>query len=109
MMSLLTISKAQSKLAEYMRARRLDMDLTQEGLAERSGVKLRALRQFEQKGLISLESFLKLAMTLGCLENLVNVTEPSKTQFISIDDVLKDDKIKMKKKVGVNELFSLIK
>lgn len=97
-MSLLSISKAQSKLVEYMRARRLDMELTQEGLAERSGVKLRTLRKFEQKGLVSLESFLKLAMTLGCLGNLVNATEPSKTQFTSIDDVLKDNKIKTPKK-----------
>ncbi|PCI68132.1 MAG: XRE family transcriptional regulator [Piscirickettsiaceae bacterium] len=97
-MSLITISKAQSKLAGYMRTRRLDTKLTQEGLAERSGVKLRTLRKFEQQSLISLESFLKLAMTLGCLEDLVNAAEPSETKFTSIDDVLKGNKIKTSKK-----------
>ncbi len=98
MMSLITVSKAQNKLAGYMRARRLDRELTQEGLAERSGVKLRTLRKFEQKGLISLESFLKLTTALGCLEDFVKAAEPSKTEFTSIDDVLKDNKIKMPKK-----------
>ena len=81
-----------------MRTRRLEMGLTQEGLAERSGVSLRTLRKFEQKGLISLESFLKLAMALGCLEDFVNAAEPSETEFTSIDDVLKDNKIKTPKK-----------
>jgi len=98
MMSLITVSKAQDKLSGYMRARRLDVELTQEGLAERSGVKLRAIRQFEQKGLISLESFLKLAMALGCLDDFVNAAEPSETEFASIDDVLKNKKIKTPKK-----------
>ena len=98
MMSLMSVSKAQNKLAEYMRSRRLGMELTQEGLAERSGVKLRTVRQFEQKGLISLESFLKLAMALGCLDDLINAAEPSETEFASIDDVLKDNKIKTPKK-----------
>lgn len=74
------------------------MGLTQEGLADRSGVKLRTLRKFEQKGLISLESFLKLAMALGCLEDIVNAAEPSETEFASIDEVLKDNKIKTPKK-----------
>lgn len=38
------------------------MNLTQEGLAERSGVPLSTLRKFEQKGMISLDSFLKNAV-----------------------------------------------
>ncbi len=98
MMSLISVSKSQNKLAEYMRARRLGLELTQEGLAERSGVKLRTLRKFEQTGLVSLESFLKLSMALGCLQDFVNAAEPSETEFASIDDVLLDNKIKTPKK-----------
>ncbi len=98
MMSLITVSKAQHKLTGYMRARRLGLELTQEGLAERSGVKLRTLRKFEQTGLVSLESFLKLAMALGCIKNFVNAAEPSETEFASINDVLKDNKTKTLKK-----------
>jgi len=74
------------------------MELTQEGLAVRSGVKLRSVRKFEQKGLISLESFLKLSMALGCLDVFVKAAEPSETEFTSIDDVLKDNNIKTPKK-----------
>ena len=60
-MLFISSSKAQKKIAENVRERRLQMDLTQEGLAERSGVPLSTLRKFEQKGNISLESFLKSA------------------------------------------------
>ena len=88
---LLTIdkqSKAQKKLAEHARARRLQMELTQEGLAERSGVPLPTLRKFEQKGAISLESFLKLQMVLGGLEDILKATQIKDAPFSSIDDVL---------------------
>ncbi len=89
MLSLMSTSKAQLKIAENMRARRLSMELTQEGLAERSGVPLPTLRKFEQKGTISLESFLKLLMVVGEVEELINILKPSKPVFNSIDDVLK--------------------
>lgn len=46
------------------------MELTQEGLAERSSVRLSTLRNFEQNGFISLESFLKLLWTVGGIEDL---------------------------------------
>lgn len=89
MLSLISASKAQLKIAENIRARRLSMELTQEGLAERSGVPLPTLRKFEQKGAISLESFLKLLMVVGEVEELINILKPSKPIFNSIDDVLK--------------------
>lgn len=92
MISLISTSKAQQKLAENIKDRRLFMELTQEGLAERSGVPLATLRKFEQKGSISLESFLKLLMVVGGLEETINVLKPSKTSFQSIDEVLKDTK-----------------
>lgn len=66
------------------------MELTQEGLSERSGVPLATLRKFEQKGSISLESFLKLLMVVGGLEDVIHVLKPSKPNFTSIDEVLKD-------------------
>ncbi|WP_205690954.1 helix-turn-helix domain-containing protein [Cellulophaga sp. BC115SP] len=89
MISLISPSKAQLKIAENIRARRLSIELTQEGLAERSGVPLPTLRKFEQKGAISLESFLKILMVVGELEELINILKPSKPVFNSIDDVLK--------------------
>lgn len=98
MTSLILTSKAQKKLAENTRTQRLQMELTQEGLAKRSGVPLPTLRKFEQKGTISLESFLKLQMVLGGLENILKATEAKKTEFSSIDEVLNADSAPIRKR-----------
>ena len=71
------------------RATLLRQGLTQAGLAARAGVSLPILRKFEQKGLILLESFLKIAMVLGALEDVFDALKPSADKgFDSIDDVL---------------------
>lgn len=64
------------------------MNLIQEGLAGRSGVPLPTLRKFEQKGLISLDSFLKVLSVVGGLEEMVDVLKPKEHSFKSIDEVL---------------------
>ncbi len=97
-MLLISLSKAQKMIADAVRDRRLLMELTQEGLAERSGVALSTLRKFEQKGLISLDSFLKILMVVGGLEELLDALKPDKPSFNSIDDVLKQDDTIIKKR-----------
>lgn len=92
MISLITVPKAQKKLAGFARAKRLQMNLTQSDLAKRSGVALPTLRKFEQKGTISLESYLKLQMILGNLEQIIKTLEPAFEEFSSIDDILDDGK-----------------
>ena len=81
-----------------MKARRLQQGLTQEGLASRAGVRLPTLRKFEQKGLISLESFLKLLAVLDCLESVVQVLKTDDKNFRSIEDVLKSHPKKPRKR-----------
>jgi transcriptional regulator with XRE-family HTH domain len=49
MISLISPSKAQLKIAENIRARRLSMELTQEGLAERSGFLFRRCESLNKK------------------------------------------------------------
>lgn len=98
MILLITVSKAQKKLAENIRERRLRLGLTQEGLADRSGVALPTLRKFEQKGMISLESFLKLLLIVGGLEEIVEAIKPVKPAFSSIDEVLKEDEHHIRKR-----------
>ena len=88
MISLISISKAQQKIAMSVRERRLLMELTQEGLSERSGVPLPTLRKFEQKGVISLEALLKLLLVVGGIEDVVSALKPKKPTFSSIDEVL---------------------
>ena len=97
-MLFISSSKAQKKLVENVRERRLQMELTQEGLAERSGVPLSTLRKFEQKGNISLESFLKLLSVIGGLEEVINALKPNIPNFKSIDEVLKSEEEITKKR-----------
>lgn len=91
MVLLITSSKVQKKLADNARASRLAMKLTQKGLAERAGVALPTLRKFEQKGVISLESYVKLLMVLGGLQEMIQATSSKQSEFSSIDEVLHTD------------------
>ncbi len=102
-MLLLTVSKAQEAIAENMRNQRLATGFTQQGLAKRSGVSLATLRKFEQKGIISLESFLRLAMALDTLEDMVKATELSVIEYSSIDEVLEAERKKPPRKKGWRE------
>jgi len=54
-------------------------------------VSLSTLRKFEQKGVISLESFLKILSVVGGLEEMVNALKPKEQHFKSIDEVLKSE------------------
>lgn len=92
-MLLKTATKVQRELAANTRRRRLEMNLTQEGLATRAGVPLPTLRKFEQKHTISLASFLKLQQVLGGLEEILRATAAPKTEFSSIDEVLAADAV----------------
>lgn len=68
----------QLTLAEKARRRRLDYNLTQAELSEKSGVSLGSLRRFETSGEISLASFLAISQVLGELTafgNLFNEPE----------------------------------
>ncbi len=90
-----SFSDARRELSQNVKARRLARGLTQQGLAHRSGVKLATLRKFEQKGAISLESFLKLLMVLGGVERVVEAVKPEQAEFSSIDEVLKEARKKL--------------
>ncbi len=87
MMSLNTPASAQKLLSEYLQKKRLELGFTQFGLSRCSGVPLSTLRKFEQKSVISLESFLKLLMSLGCLDDFIKVTFLAPQEFKSIYEV----------------------
>ncbi len=98
MISLISPFRAQQELAENTRKRRLQLNLTQEGLAKRAGVSLPTLRKFEQKGVISLESFLRLQMVLGGLQSLIEATRPVVEEYSSIDEVLQESRTTLRKR-----------
>lgn len=82
---LLTPSDVCQQIAARARALRLAAGWTQRTLAERSGMSLASLRQFESTGRIAFESLLKIATVLGRLGDLENVFQPPPTQ--SIDEL----------------------
>ena len=98
MSALLTLAKAQILLAAHVRERRLALGLTQEGISLRAGVPLPTVRKFEQRGVVSLESFLKLLMILGALEPVVAATAPVPLPFGSMDELLAAPKKPVRKK-----------
>lgn len=57
------------EIAKRAKLKRLKQNLTQEGLALRSGVSLGSIKRFERSGEISLKSLIDTALALGCLED----------------------------------------
>jgi len=70
------------QLAQRARARRLEQNLTQQGLAERSGVALGTLKRFETTGEISLDSLVRLAVALGAEEGFQQLFLPRPVETI---------------------------
>ena len=85
------------QLKNNFKQRRLQFNLTQQGLSKRSGVSLGSLKRFESSGQISLESLLKVALVLECLDDFATITKQKELPINSIDDILKDDKSAVKK------------
>ena len=100
MISLVTTAEALSQIAGLMRQRRLDMNMTQVLLAERSNVSLAVLRKFERSGKISLESFMKLAFTLDVMDGVLAGLKNKEEEFSSMDELLKENQNKPRKKAS---------
>ena len=76
------------ELAEKAKEKRKYMKLTQQQLADRSGVSLGSLKRFEQTGEISLSSLLKIAGVLDSLKEFDGLFE--KPEYTSIEEILND-------------------
>lgn len=64
------------EIADKHKKLRKQKGLSQNELAERSGVSLGSLKRFESKGQVSLESLLKLVNVLGRLSDFETVLKP---------------------------------
>jgi transcriptional regulator with XRE-family HTH domain len=80
------------EIAKKVQEKRLKRNLTQQTLSEKSGVSYGTLKKFEQKGQISLESLLKLAMALGELNTFEHLFDRGDDALPSSLDELLDDK-----------------
>ena len=77
------------QLRDNFKAKRLTLNLTQEGLANKSGVSLGSLKRFETSGQISLESLLSRANILDCLDDFLHIANQKSKEFTSMNELLK--------------------
>ena len=90
----LTPADVAKELAQRVKQRRLEQQLTQAELAKKADLPLSTYRRFEQTAQISLEGLLNVAFALGLLED-VNQLFTNKT-WSSIDDMLQQTKTKQR-------------
>jgi len=88
-------------LRDKLKQRRLSLNLTQEGLAKRSGVSLGSLKRFEKSTEISLRSLLKIALVLECLDDFTTIANPKQDEINSIDELLRSKSLKVPKRGSI--------
>ncbi|MGM0505843.1 MAG: helix-turn-helix domain-containing protein [Bacteroidota bacterium] len=86
MISLFTPKEASRSIAARARQQRLQMNMTQKELAERSGVSFGSVKRFEQSGRVSLKNLLHIAVVLDSLKDFEELfkAEP----WNSIDEMI---------------------
>ena len=85
-----TPSDVAKRLALKVKNIRKRKKISQKQLAARSNVAYATLRKFEQTGSISLESFIKLSMELGVVDEINNIF--SSPIYNSIEEVINERK-----------------
>ena len=83
------------QIAARVKARRLELNLTQEGLASRAGVKFATYRRFEQTGELSLRGMLQVGFALNGLDEFNDLF--AQKQYQSLDDVLNEQRVNRKR------------
>lgn len=97
--NMVTPQEMQKKIAEKARAKRLALDLSQHTLSEKSGVSHGVLKKFERTGKISLESLLKLALSLKSMDDFDDLFAPDKPETaLSLDELMQEGKRKRGRK-----------
>lgn len=83
------------KIAARVKTRRLELNLTQEGMAARAGIKFATYRRFEQTGEISLKGLLQIGFALNALSEFDALF--AQKQYRSLDDVLNEQSVTRKR------------
>jgi transcriptional regulator with XRE-family HTH domain len=86
MVSILSTKDIQRIIAQRLKEARLSANLTQQGLASRSGVSLGSLKRFEGEGEISLKGLVSLAFALRMEDDFITLFEPKRSE--SLDSML---------------------
>ena len=92
-------SEMQKRVASRARDLRLELNLSQQTLSEKSGVSYGSLKKFERSGQISLKSLLKLAVILGFMDDFKALfARKSAEKALSLDELLENGKRKRGRK-----------
>ena len=89
------------KIAERVKEKRLERDLTQKAFAKRAGVGYEAYRTFENTGEITFRNLVLCAIVLDEADAFAELF--SKKTYQSIDELLKTQVDKKKKRGSKNE------
>ena len=84
------------RLAENLKARRLEKKLSTKSLAEMSGVPASSIQRFELKHSISLESYVKLAKALGYSEEIMQMLAEPK--YDTMEELIEINKNRTRKR-----------
>lgn len=83
------------KIATNVKLRRLELNLTQDGLATRAGIKFATYRRFEQTGEISLKGLLRIGFALNALADFDALF--ARKQYQTLDEVLNEKSVTRKR------------
>ena len=89
--NILTPNDVAKQIVARVKARRLELNLTQEGMAARAGLKFATYRRFEQTGEISLKGLLQIGFALNILSEFDALF--AQKQYQSLDDVLNEQSV----------------
>ncbi len=88
-------------IAERVKARRLELNLTQKAFVKRAGVGYDAYRKFENTGEITLRNLVLCAIALDDADAFAGLF--TKQSYQSIDELLKTQEVKKRKRGSRNE------
>jgi len=89
------------KIAEKVRGKRLDQNLTQRAFAKRAGVGYDAYRKFENTGEVTLRNLVLFAFVLDDTDSFLDLF--SRKTWKSIDEIMKAKEVKKRKRGSRNE------
>jgi transcriptional regulator with XRE-family HTH domain len=91
----ITAEKLSLQVADNVKQRRLEMNLTQAGLAARSGVNINTYRRFESSGEIAFLNLIRIASALEMTDDINRLF--SQKKYRSIDEVVSSEKKERKR------------
>ena len=97
----LSLEAVRIGVARRVRLRRLEMDLTQKGMALRASIPLATYRRFEECGEISLSNLILISVVLGMTDEIEKIF--SERRYRDINDVINAGKTRNRKRGRKND------